>query len=151
MLLSKQQRAAAWAGSLSQLPLLPPHRSLRLLLKALTCHRPSSWRWLPASLPSRDSDRRCHGPSWVHSPPPPVTSKFLQRPQCHRIRVSDHKRQSGHVIRPLKCTTLTCEILSTGFMNFHTVSHEALANILIKTLFVVMHRPVWRLVNEIIQ
>ena len=25
MLLSKQQRAAAWAGSLSQLPLLPPH------------------------------------------------------------------------------------------------------------------------------
>ena len=54
----------------------------------------------------------------------------------------------------------TCELLSTVFMNFQNVSvfmnfqnvsHEALAYILIKLLFVVVYRPVRGLVNEIIQ
>ncbi len=55
------------------------------------------------------------------------------------------------VIRPLKFVTRTCELLSTVAMNLHSVSHEALAYILIKTVFVVMYGPVRSLVHEIIQ
>jgi hypothetical protein len=63
----------------------------------------------------------------------------------------EHKCQCGFVIRPLKLATQTCELLSTVSMNFHNVSHKALAYILIKTLFVVMYRAVRSLVHEIIQ
>ena len=36
-------------------------------------------------------------------------------------------------------------------MNIHHVSHEGVAYILVKSLLVVVYRPVWSLVHEIIQ
>ena len=54
-------------------------------------------------------------------------------------------------IRRLKFALRTCELLPTFFMSFQNVSHEALAYVLIKPLFVVVYLPVRSLVNEIIQ
>jgi hypothetical protein len=61
------------------------------------------------------------------------------------------KRERGFVIRQLKLANRTCELLSTVAMHFHRVSHEALAYILIKTVFVVVYGPARSLVHEIIQ
>ena len=54
-------------------------------------------------------------------------------------------------IRQLKFAIRTCELHPRVFMSLHYMSHEALAYVLIKPLFVVVYLPVRSLVNEIIQ
>ena len=73
-----------------------------------------------------------------------MTSRFLQKPQ--RIEVS-----VDFPIRLLKFAIRTVEVLPRVLVSLQDVPHEALAYALTKPLFVVLYRPVWSLVQEIIK
>ncbi len=73
-----------------------------------------------------------------------MTSRYLQKPQRTEVSVD-------FSIRLLKFAIRTLEVLPRVFVSLQDVPHEALAYALTKPLFIVVYRPVWSLVQEIIQ